>query len=220
MCVSSVYLHTSILSIIILLMFTQMSNSSPIFFDVPANGEQCFYEAYEVNESMEFLYVIKRGGEHDIELKIYNPFDDMIAQQIGIKYEKFSQIMTQSGVYKICFNNGMSHWTSKMVGIDILGDHRPPVSNYNELTHKRHLNTMEKTLMSIADNVDNIWMLVELGTDMEDVFWESVMNANSIFSYITLLEMCLLCIIYVYQIKQIRSWFSKSGGLFNRSSGI
>lgn len=49
--------------------------SRAIFIEIPAGGEECYYEAYEKEEVMEFLVQIKRGGQHDIQIKVFSPYD-------------------------------------------------------------------------------------------------------------------------------------------------
>ena len=185
--------------------------SKPVFIEVAPGGEECYYEDYVKDETIEFLYVVKRGGQHDIELKIYTPFNTLLVQKVGSKYDRMKQKIDFNGTYKICFNNGMSRWTSKIVGIDLLGTHRPEIEHYNQLTKKRHLNTMERTIYNIGAKVDAIGRLQSLSNDMEETYEDTVLSANDIASYITMLELSVVLVVYIYQIRTIRSWFKKSG---------
>eukprot|EP01083_Nonionella_stella_P128642 389870_1 len=97
--------------LIILSLLLSYVLSKPVFIEVAPGGEECYYEEYEKDETMEFLYVVKRGGQHDIELKIYTPYNNLLVQKVGSKYDRFKQQIDIAGTYKICFNNGMSRWT-------------------------------------------------------------------------------------------------------------
>lgn len=197
------------LLIILSLLFVSIW-SKPVFIEVAPGGEECYYEEYTSEETMEFLYVVKRGGQHDIELKVYTPSNTLMIQKVGSKYDRFKQQVTQNGVYKICFNNGMSRWTSKIVGIDLLGSHRPEIEHYNQLTKKRHLNTMERTIYNIGAKIDAIGRLQSLSTDMEETYEDTVISASNAASYVTMLELSIVLIVYIYQIRTIRSWFKKA----------
>ena len=179
----------------------------PIYTEIPAGGEECFYEFYNAGEDIEFLYVIKRGGQHDIELKVFDPNNQLIAQKIATKYDRFQQKTTINGEYKICFNNGMSRWIVKLVGIDILGIKRPQIEHYNDLTKKRHLSLMERIMYNIEREIDKIDEQQQLSISIEQSYWNSVVNSSNLFSYITLFELGLLILINIYQIRKIRSWF-------------
>ena len=183
--------------------------SKPVFVEVAPGGEECYYEEYAADEMMEFLYVVKRGGQHDIELKIYTPTNNLLIQKVGSKYDRFKQKVDIQGTYKICFNNGMSRWTSKIVGIDLLGSHRPEIEHYNQLTKKRHLNTMERTIYNIGAKIDAIGRLQSLSSDMEETYEDTVISASNIASYITIIELSIVLCVYIYQIRTIRSWFKK-----------
>eukprot|EP01084_Bolivina_argentea_P240334 403796_1 len=183
--------------------------SKTLFVEVPPGGEECFYEEYQKDETIDFLFAIKRGGQHDIEVKIYSPYNTLYAQKLGDKYDRFKKDVDTAGVYKLCFNNAMSRWTSKIVGIELLGPHRPEIMHYNKLTKKRHLNSMERTVYNIGAKLDSISQLQTLSTDMEQMFEDTIRSASEITSYVTILELFVVLVVYIYQIKTIRSWFKK-----------
>lgn len=72
--------------VVSLLTIVFIAESKPVFIEIAPGGEECYYEAYEKDETIEFLYVIKRGGSHDIELKVYTPYDSVLVQKVGTKY--------------------------------------------------------------------------------------------------------------------------------------
>ena len=186
-------------------------NGKPIFIEVGPGAKECFYEAYQPGEMMEFLYVVKKGGQHDIELMVYDPFNELIAQKIGSKYDRFRQQLSESvdGTYKICFNNAMSRWTAKTVGIDLLGSHRPQQPHYNQLTKQRHLNKMNNGVIKLSDRIDEIEQLQQISIDLDSTFFDMVKTNASNLSYFTLIQLFVVLAINVFQIRQIRAWFKK-----------
>lgn len=125
------------------------------------------------------------------------------------RYDRFKQQIDIEGTYRICFNNAMSRWTSKIVGIDLLGSHRPEIEHYNQLTKKRHLNTMERTIYNIGTKVDAIGRLQSLSLDMEETYEDTITSASNSASYITMIELFMVFVVYMYQIRTIRSWFKR-----------
>ncbi len=165
-------------------------------------------KSQEKKTRIEFLYVVKRGGQADIELRVYDPLDKNLVTKLASKYDRFRENnLEKAGVYKICFNNGMSRWTSKIVGIDLLGSHRPQQAHYNHLAKQRHLGKMIDAVLNVADYVDEIEEYQEISRDMDDAFWSSVEANDSRYQYFTLIEVFLLFIINVWQIRSIRHWF-------------
>ena len=199
------------LSLLLLLPLIGITYTKPVFVEVSPGGQECFFEEYGTGEMMEFLYVVKKGGQHDIELLVFDPSGDMIAQKMGSKYDRFRQQLSESieGTYKICFNNAMSRWTAKTVGIDLLGSHRPQQPHYNQLTKQRHLNKMNNGVIKLSDKIDEIDQIQEISKDLDATYWDTLqINANNL-SYFTLIQLAAITIINVFQIKQIRAWFKK-----------
>ena len=196
--------------LVILFLFSSIW-SKPIFVDIPPRGEECYFEDYTRNETIEFLYVVKRGGDHDIELKIYSPNNALLTQKIGTRYDRFTQKIDSDGVYRICFNNHMSRFTSKLVGIDLLGTHRPQNVHYHQLMKKRNLNMMERSILNIGSRLDAIDRLQSLAVEMEETYEDAANHNSSLSSYTTMIELTIVLVVYLYQIKTIRSWFKHRG---------
>lgn len=134
---------------------------------------------------------------------------------MATKYHRYQLNIEFEGTYKICFNNGMSRFTPKLVGIDLLGSHRPQTVHYNQLMKKRHLNYMERTVLNIGRRLDAIGQLQELAVELEETYEDSVIASNNLSAYVSMVELSLVLIVYMYQIKTIRSWFKRPGHKFS-----
>ena len=140
----------------------------------------------------------------------------LIEEKVATKYHRYQLNIEYEGSYKICFNNGMSRFTPKMVGIDLLGSHRPQTVHYNQLMKKRHLNYMERTVLNIGRRLDAIGQLQELAVELEETYEDSVNASNSLAAYVSMVELSLVLIVYLYQIKTIRSWFIGPNGQYRK----
>ncbi|ETO00708.1 hypothetical protein RFI_36732 [Reticulomyxa filosa] len=184
------------------------SLGKPLYVEVGPGKEECFYERYEVAEAIEFLYIVRRGGQHDIEIKLYDPADRVMEVKKTSKYDRFRYPSAPTtGVYKICFNNGMSRWTSKLAGIELLGNHKVDSEHYTNLAKQSNVGKIVDDIVNVGRKIEEIEEMQEVSIDMEEAFWEAVMAGNSTIAYMTMIEATILIFISIFQIRQIRMWF-------------
>ncbi|ETO22938.1 hypothetical protein RFI_14251 [Reticulomyxa filosa] len=193
---------------IILLWDNPCSFAKPQFVEIWSGKEECFYEHYNTGEPIEFLYVVRHGGRHDIEMRLFDPMNRMIERRVTNKYDRYYlPSALASGMYKICLNNAMSRWTNKVAGIELLGNHRMAIEHYNNLAKQRNLGKITDDVLQIVQQMDTVEDMQAVGMDVEEAFWEEIMSSSSTVAYMTMIEGTALFLTYVFQIRQIRLWF-------------
>ena len=70
---------------------------------------------------------------------------------------------------------------------------------------------MERSILNIGSRLDAIDRLQSLAVEMEETYEDAVNHNSSLASYTTMIELTIVLVVYLYQIKTIRSWFKHRG---------
>lgn len=104
-----------------------------VSFQVEPREEECFYNDLPAGETVSVYLFVLRGGLLDIMLDIRAPDDSKIFSNMIFSNRDDSGrivddliakghtfITEEAGTYKVCFNNKVSRWTSKVIIFDFV----------------------------------------------------------------------------------------------------
>ncbi|KAL3841382.1 hypothetical protein ACJMK2_019536 [Sinanodonta woodiana] len=90
--------------------------------DVGAGRQECFYQPFKSETELEVEYQVIDGGDLDISFYVQAP-DGTVLVAENKKSENVHRIQVKLlGDYKICLDNTFSHFSSKLVFLELLTD--------------------------------------------------------------------------------------------------
>ena len=102
---------------LMLLAFTQ---ATALTYLVKANDKACFYTLVDTpGKKVSFYFAVQSGGSFDIDYTITDPTSLVIHSGQKERQGDFVFSAAHSGEYAICFSNGMSTYTPKVIDFDI-----------------------------------------------------------------------------------------------------
>lgn len=93
--------------------------SSGFLIRLPSHSEQCFLERANRGDKIAGNVRVVSGGSLDVDVKILDPSNRVVFEQARVKDDTFQFHAPQAGLYAVCFSNGMSVVTSKVVSFNI-----------------------------------------------------------------------------------------------------
>lgn len=91
--------------------------------EVPAGGEECFFEAVTAGQILEVEYQVIDGGQQnelEINFKILRPNGVPLIKEFRKSDHTHRKAIDASGDYKICFDNSVSRFHSKIVYFEVV----------------------------------------------------------------------------------------------------
>ncbi len=84
---------------------------------------ECFLYKASRGETLDFEFIVTRGGLLDVNLRISSPGGKILHEALHFFQEGEESIQTitadEAGAYSFCFDNEMSRWTAKVVKFEL-----------------------------------------------------------------------------------------------------
>ena len=159
------------------------------------------------------------GGLLDINYKLYDPYNQLLKEKLAFFNRadnsaneaegKIDYTTRVAGVYRICFDNSMSCWTSKTISF-VIGDQQQSIQQqHNENAKLSHLGPIVDHVIGIADKLDQIEQIQHHLRVREQSHRDSIEASNSRVAWLAILETVVLLTIAGVQIRTIMNWFGE-----------
>ena len=82
---------------------------------IPASQRECFHQELEAGKTIEVEYEVIAGGDTDINYWSYSPTNRLLKSDLKKRESHQTLKLEESGEYRFCFDNGISHFNQKQV---------------------------------------------------------------------------------------------------------
>lgn len=113
--------------------------------DLLPSSEHCFFEDMHVGDEMTLTYQVSGGGHLDIDVRVKDPDNQLLFQQLRKDTGTYDFVAEMDGRYTYCFSNEFSTVTDKTLSFNVHG--------ILYLTEEEGLIPAERELRELATNV-------------------------------------------------------------------
>eukprot|EP00461_Guttulinopsis_vulgaris_P001516 UN01516 len=210
--------HYSILAIIfatiILCSFTSTIDATYLTFQVDSRKSRCFYEEVNAGSVFDMYFEVTRGGLLDIKFQLTDPNRNVVLERVSffnkpnedsnMKEGTIAYTAKTTGVYKFCFDNTSSRWTSKVVSFEI----RSQRANKQEAIKLEHLGPMVDNVISLSNDLDELEQKSRHNKIREHQHYTAIRVLKSRVQWISIISSIIITALTWLSISNIQKWFS------------
>merc|ERR1719273_1409085 len=190
-------------------------SSEPIFFELYGTKEECVFDFFDAQETIQFFYEIRaeqydRQRRTEVEITIRKSNNQEVATRNGYQSRVHFEV-AEEGVYKICFAMpDSSPYQITVVGIEMLGLKSETHYHQKDLVKEEHINPMYARLIDIGGTLDELESMQSASKNWAINFWEPLHYSEENLAFYAWLQGWLLLIMSIFQIRKIRQWFARA----------
>jgi len=142
----------------------------------------------------------------DIDLKIYGPDMKFVYKGERENENDIQFVAPIAGMYRVCFENGMSTVTGKMVSFNMyVGDDL----SAHDAAGVAHLDPLQKSIRSLVDGINGLNDHQSYMSGRLSRHEETLVSTGSRVLFYNLLETAVLLIVGIFQVWWIRGFGRK-----------
>ncbi|GAM21403.1 hypothetical protein SAMD00019534_045780 [Acytostelium subglobosum LB1] len=189
-----------------LLLVVFVATSNALTLQVEPKMTECFSEYVDSGKISFINYQVIRGGLLDVDVKVFDPMGNTIYSILHFESSmkgKMSFTASNSGAYKICFNNEMSRFTAKVITFTWTYDNADTAFVKGET-----LNPMDQSIQKIERTLQSIVFEQKKMRYREQTNRDTSESTNERVVRWTIIQLLVLVSMGVAQIWFLRRWFN------------
>lgn len=151
---------TALLSVLVYALILLSAHVEGMAFTLSAKKQRCFTQEIPTGVDLTFNYVAKEGYAQYLDVKISDPLNRVIWEEIATDRGSFSTVITRGGDYAFCFYSrlvpGMKYQEGMSRKINMEIKTGTENEDYTKLATKEHLKPLEINLRIMEDTVRSI----------------------------------------------------------------
>jgi len=180
---------------------------SELTFELPDNGKECFYEEIKANTTVTLEFQVVTGGQYDVDVKLLDPKENVLYQQVKTQFDSHTFTAQQTGVYAACFSNEFSTFSHKLVYMDFQVGDEDPLPGVGE-----HVTALTQMETAAVDTHKYLNLIIDLQTHhrlRESQGRKRAEDLNERVLIWSILETLSIIIIAASQTLMLKSFFSE-----------
>ncbi|XP_048359726.1 transmembrane emp24 domain-containing protein 1 [Sphaerodactylus townsendi] len=191
-------------------------------FLLPAGRRECFFQAAPPNGSLELEYQIIGGAGLDVDFSLESPSGVLLVDEHRKSDGLHTIEATETGDYKLCFDNSFSTISEKLVFFELIFDsphEDEDLNGWAEMAEPEEM--LDIKIEDIKESIDTVKSRLERSIQMQALLrafeardrnlQESNLSRVNFWSVINLSMLLLVSFLQVYLLKSLfedkrRSW--------------
>lgn len=202
-------------SIIALLTITQVA-SAALTFILGAQEKACFGVLTEQPKtSISYYFAVQSGGSFDVDYTVTNPNGVVVDSQNKQRQVDYVLNADMVGEYELCFSNGMSTYSEKVIDFEITvendkNDFRANMPDQPNARPMAHIESMGKTVEKIDKQLDDLLRTIQYYKTRNNRNQATVKSTESRIYYFSIFEVLLMVGMAGLQIVVVQLFFKGS----------
>jgi hypothetical protein len=191
--------------------------ATSIQFDIPAGGEQCFYEPVDQGKPVSVIFQVISGGFNDVNVVIRSQDGTEIYRGEKETDGRLTFTAHSGGTYSFCYGNQMSTVTSKTVEFELtttLGYEEmerdfAPINIPEDIAKKEHIVPLQNSVHELATAIQTISTEQRYLKMREQAHRNTNESTNSRVLWWGVAEIAMLILAGVWQVFYLRRIFEQ-----------
>ncbi|KAI9292066.1 putative endosomal cargo receptor [Neoconidiobolus thromboides FSU 785] len=183
------------------------ANASRISYELVGYENACFYNtALERHLKASFYFSIYRGDDFEVDYSVKGPGDRQLIFGANVRQGDYVFTANDIGEYSFCFSNPTGN--IKIIDFEIIFNSSDEYTSPLKLKDPEHLNTMEKSLVSIQKISSSIMRDQRIFRSREGRNEAVITDLSGRVHYYSVSVVIIVGVMAIIQVLAIRSFFA------------